>query len=74
MIGELGLRQEWGSLDDEDSGFLYDSRDELTTPHPHETIKSRWITDWKADDSQPVNQTDRTPRSAEKLGLTRDGA
>lgn len=51
VIAELGLRREWGALDDEDNGSLADSREELSPPWDGETIKSRWITDWEVDDN-----------------------
>ena len=48
IVRELGLRPEWGALDDEDSGFLADSREELKV-WGNETIKYRYITDWKPE-------------------------
>jgi hypothetical protein len=45
VIDALGLRREWGALDDNDEGVLADARDELK-PWGVETIKTRWITDW----------------------------
>lgn len=45
VIDHLDLRQEWGSLDDEDSGALADDPDDLK-PWASETIKSRYITNW----------------------------
>jgi len=45
VIDALGLRREWGALDDNDEGVLSDTRDDLT-PWGVETIKTRWITDW----------------------------
>ena len=49
LIRELGLRQEWGALDGDDSGVLTDARGELR-PWPGEIVKHRFITDWRADD------------------------
>jgi hypothetical protein len=46
LIGELGLRREWGALTDDDEGVLSDTRDDLK-PWGTETIKTRWITDWQ---------------------------
>lgn len=52
VIAELGLRREWGALDDEDNGTLADTREALTPPWGGETIKHRWITDWEAADDE----------------------
>jgi hypothetical protein len=49
VIEALGLRREWGSLNDDDEGVLADTRDELT-PWETETIKTRWITEWQKDE------------------------
>lgn len=49
VIRELGLRQEFGALDDTDSGALYDSRDEIRPLFRGETIKRRYVTDWEPD-------------------------
>ena len=49
LIRELGLRQEWGCLDDDDSGVLADTREELRL-WPGDIVKHRYITEWKADD------------------------
>lgn len=46
VIAELGLRREWGALDDEDNGVLSDTRDQLLPMHKREILKSRYITDW----------------------------
>lgn len=46
VIEALGLRREWGALDDNDEGALAEDRDDLR-PWPSETIKCRWITDWE---------------------------
>lgn len=48
VIRELGLRPEWGHLNHEDSGRLYDT---LEDAHKHsplrgETLRTRLITDW----------------------------
>jgi len=48
LIAELGLRREWGALDKDEGGFLYDSRKDVRV-FPGETIKSRLITDWVDD-------------------------
>jgi hypothetical protein len=48
IVRELGLRLEWGALDDEDSGVLADSREELKA-WGNEKIKYRYITDWKPE-------------------------
>lgn len=48
VIRELGLREEFGALDADDSGALYDSRDEIKLCRG-ETIKRRYITEWEAD-------------------------
>lgn len=45
VIEVLGLRREWGALDDNDEGVLADARDELK-PWGAETVKTRYITDW----------------------------
>lgn len=45
VVRALGLRQEWGSLDENHDGVLADDREELR-PWASETIKTRWITDW----------------------------
>jgi hypothetical protein len=45
VIEVLGLRREWGAIDDNDEGVLADTCDELT-PWDSETVKTRWITDW----------------------------
>lgn len=47
VIAELGLRREWGALDDEGNGTLADTREELVPVYGLETIKTRWITDWR---------------------------
>lgn len=47
---ELGLRREWGALDDEDNGILADTREELLNPISGETIKFRYVTDWQDAD------------------------
>ena len=49
VIAELGLRPEWGALAHDDSGFLYDRREEVK-PSPGETVKTRYITEWTDDD------------------------
>jgi hypothetical protein len=49
VISEMGLRQEWGALDDTDSGSLADTREELGELWPGETLKVRHITDWAPD-------------------------
>lgn len=49
VIRELGLRQEWGALDETDSGCIYDSADEVRTL-PRETVKSRYVTEWEDDE------------------------
>jgi hypothetical protein len=49
VIAELGLRLEWGALDDTDSGTLADTREELE-PWQCETIKVRLVTEWAADE------------------------
>lgn len=48
LLTELGLRPEWGLLDDTDSGRLYDSRAEACAAKalPRETLRIRMITDW----------------------------
>jgi hypothetical protein len=46
VIAALGLRQEWGSLDENNEGVLADTLDELKR-WPGEKIKNRWITDWE---------------------------
>ena len=46
VIKALGLRREWGALDDNDEGVLADTREELK-PWGAETVKGRWITDWQ---------------------------
>lgn len=48
VIRELGLREEFGALDADDSGALYDSRDEIKLCRG-ESIKRRYITEWEAD-------------------------
>lgn len=48
VIRELGLREEFGALDADDSGALYDIRDEIKLCRG-ETIKRRYITDWEPD-------------------------
>jgi hypothetical protein len=45
VIEALGLRREWGAVDDNDEGVLADTRDELK-PWGTETVKTRWITAW----------------------------
>ena len=45
VIAALGLRQEWGALAPDDSGFLYDRREEVK-PWKDETVKTRYITEW----------------------------
>lgn len=49
VIAALGLREEWGALDEEDSGFLADSREELK-PRSGETVKRRYVTEWENDE------------------------
>lgn len=49
VIAALGLRPEWGSLDDDFGGILYDDRAEVTTGHG-EKVYSRYITEWRPDD------------------------
>lgn len=49
IITNLGLREEWGSLNEDDGGFLADTREELK-PWDGETIKKRYITDWEPDE------------------------
>lgn len=51
VIEALGLRREWGALAHDDSGFLYDRRDEVK-PSPGETVHARWITEWEAEDDE----------------------
>lgn len=46
VIRELKLREEWGALDEQDGGFLADTREELTVGRG-ETLKHRYITDWE---------------------------
>lgn len=55
VIDRLGLYQEWGLLDHEDGGILYDNRGQaMTAQHlPGETLKTRWITDWQPDTPPP---------------------
>jgi hypothetical protein len=48
VISELGLRQEWGALDDTDSGALYDDPTEIRL-YGDETAKTRYITEWTPD-------------------------
>lgn len=48
VIAALGLREEFGALDDQDGGVLADAREELLPLYPKETIKRRFITDWEA--------------------------
>jgi hypothetical protein len=45
LVRELGLRQEWGALDEEDSGILYDDLAEVKVSSG-EVLKVRHITDW----------------------------
>lgn len=49
VIAELRLRPEWGSLDDDFGGVLYDDRAEVTTGHG-EKVYFRYITEWRPDD------------------------
>jgi hypothetical protein len=49
VIVYLGLRQEWGALDDTDSGALYDDPTEIRL-YGDETAKTRYITEWTTDD------------------------
>lgn len=44
VIQKLGLRIEYGALDNTDSGRLSDDDD--LTPLPGEIMKTRYITDW----------------------------
>lgn len=46
VIAALGLREEWGALDEQDGGFLADTREELTVGRG-ETLKHRYITEWE---------------------------
>jgi hypothetical protein len=48
VIEELGLRQEWGALDDTDSGVLYDDPTEIRL-YGAETAKTRYVTEWTTD-------------------------
>ena len=52
VIAALGLREEFGALDDYDGGLLADTREELLPLHAKETIKRRFITDWENDEVQ----------------------
>lgn len=52
VIAALGLREEFGALDDQDGGVLADAREELLPLYPKETIKRRFITDWENDEVQ----------------------
>jgi hypothetical protein len=45
LIETLGLHDEWGSLEDDDSGVVSDTRDELKE-WPGSTVKYRYVTDW----------------------------
>jgi len=45
VIKSLGLRQEWGALSPDDSGALYDRREEVK-PWEGKTVKTRYITEW----------------------------
>jgi len=45
VIDELGLRLEWGALDEDEGGCLFDCRDEVKV-FPGDTVKQRLITEW----------------------------
>lgn len=48
VIRKLGIRQEWGVLDEEFSGMLSDEGpDDLKVVGDGETILTRWITEWE---------------------------
>lgn len=55
VIAELGLRVEFGWLDHEDSGMLYDSLDEAreSTHGSGETLRSRLVSDWEDVPEEP---------------------
>ena len=50
VIATLGLRQEWGLLDDDDNGTIYDTREGAQTPLPGESLKTRHVTEWQPDE------------------------
>lgn len=64
VIAALQLREEWGALDEEDNGFLADTRDELR-PCPGETIKRRHITAWENNPAV----TDGSPEYCIRCGI-----
>lgn len=49
IVAELGLRDEWGALDGEFCGALYDSRTEVRVLNG-EHLMHRYITEWSADE------------------------
>lgn len=44
------MKEEWGCLDETDSGVIADSREELPAPLPFEKIKRRMVTEWEVVD------------------------
>lgn len=58
VIRELGLRVEFGWLDHEDSGMLYDSLDEAreSTHGSGETLRSRLVSDWGDVPEEPDDE------------------
>lgn len=50
VIGALGLRVEYGALDDDHGGFLADSPEQLVPMLQGETLQQRLITDWQRAD------------------------
>jgi hypothetical protein len=64
LIQELKIRPEWGSLDENNDGILADTKEELSTVTKHETIKSRYITEWEPAETLPervISQRDKYP-------------
>jgi hypothetical protein len=47
IVEGLGLRREWGALNDDDEGVLSDTREGLKPWGTTETVKGRWITEWQ---------------------------
>lgn len=49
VIAELGLREEWGALDESMGGALYDSRSEVKIVNEREKVFCRFITEWEPE-------------------------
>lgn len=58
VIRELGLKVEFGWLDREDSGTIYDSLDEAreSTHGSGETLRSRLVSDWEDVPEGPAEE------------------